>query len=165
METLVPRSAFWSHTGNILALNRTKAVWAFVLSNPGLHRLTFDCDSSPEKFATITTPNPSLHVYNLIPASESFLTSTFSTLNMIRHLNIGKHADNYLLINMGALLPTLESYVHSGQTGFDYKTLASSAPHSNLRSLAITKGSISRHHEGIHLSPSAPLHLSWCFQL
>lgn len=47
---------------------------------------------------------------------------------------------------MRALLPTLESFIHSGQTGFDYKALTSSAPHSNLRSLAITGVFISRHH-------------------
>ncbi|KAF9131830.1 hypothetical protein BG015_003808, partial [Linnemannia schmuckeri] len=86
------------------------------------------------------------HVYKLTPGSKSFLTSVFSTLAAIRHLNIGKRADDFLLSNMTTLLPTLESFVHSGQTAvFDYKTLASSTPHHNLRSLAFTHESISHH--------------------
>lgn len=117
---------------------------AFVLSNPGLHRLDFDSLTFPDTFTTTatTTPCPLRHIYCLTPARESFLVSTLSTLTTIRHLDI-ECADYYLLINMGTLLPTLESFVHSGQAGFNYETLASSAPHSNLRSLAITKGSIS----------------------
>ncbi|KAK5816244.1 hypothetical protein F5H01DRAFT_367129 [Linnemannia elongata] len=115
---------------------------AFVLSNPGLHRLDFDSLTFPDTFTTTatTTPCPLRHIYCLTPARESFLVSTLSTLTTIRHLDI-ECADYYLLINMGTLLPTLESFVHSGQAGFNYETLASSAPHSNLRSLAITKGS------------------------
>ncbi|OAQ27160.1 hypothetical protein K457DRAFT_21383 [Linnemannia elongata AG-77] len=143
-ETLVPRSAFCSCGRNIWVLDRIHAIWAFVLSNPGLHRLAFDSLTFPDTFTTTatTTPRPLRHIYCLTPARESFLVSTLSTLTTIRHLDI-ECADDYLLINMGTLLPTLESFVHSGQAGFDYGTLASSAPHSNLRSLAITKGSIS----------------------
>ncbi|KAF9324225.1 hypothetical protein BGZ91_003090 [Linnemannia elongata] len=143
-ETLVLRSAFCFCGRNIWALDRIQAVWAFVHSNSGLHRLAFDSSTFPDTFTTAatTTPCPLRHIYCLTPARESFLVSTLSTLTTIRHLDI-ECADVYLLINMGPLLPTLESFVHSGQAGFNYKTLASSAPHSNLRSLAITKESIS----------------------
>ncbi|KAF9539021.1 hypothetical protein EC957_005850 [Mortierella hygrophila] len=144
-ETLVPRSTFWSHARNTRVLNQTMAVSAFVLSNPGLQRLAFNSVLPLDNFAIAitTTSYPLRFVYNLTPASESFLTSTFSTLTKIRHLDIGMHADDYLFSNMGTLLPTLWSFVHSGRTEFDYRTLALSIPHSNLRSLAFTKGSIS----------------------
>lgn len=39
LETLVPKSAFWSYTGNNWSLKRAQAVWVLVLSNSGLHRL------------------------------------------------------------------------------------------------------------------------------
>ncbi|KAG0051580.1 hypothetical protein BGZ89_003489 [Linnemannia elongata] len=110
-ETLAPRSAFCSCGCNIWVLDRIHAIWAFVLSNPGL----IDSLSTPSRF----------------PIRSPLLQPQL------------RCADDYLLINMGTLLPTLESFVHSGQAGFDYETLASSAPHSNLRSLAITRGSIS----------------------
>ncbi|KAG9071252.1 hypothetical protein KI688_008798 [Linnemannia hyalina] len=79
-------------------LNQTMAVWAFVLSDPGLQQLAFNSVLPVDKFAiTITTTSYPLRlVYNLTRASESFLISTFSTLTKIRHLHIGMYADDYL---------------------------------------------------------------------
>ncbi|KAG0308591.1 hypothetical protein BGZ97_013322 [Linnemannia gamsii] len=146
----IPRDVFTSSQHDDFTTSMIKALWQLVLTNPGLGQLVIAADSEDIGFSTAMEVAPFLfldyEVPVLLPRSKIFLSTCLSPLSTLRYLNIGMHADNFLLCNLANLLPSLESFVHSSFVHFDPEVLLSSSPHPSLRSLTFDPGVINLDH-------------------
>ncbi|KAF9088363.1 hypothetical protein BGX23_007412 [Mortierella sp. AD031] len=113
----------------------TRKCWQIIFDNPDLQSLRFRTNS----FRTLLKLAPkSQDFYNnvvpfLRPDSQAFLVKTLSRLTRLTELEIGPHAEEYCLRNLGtAILPHVTSFHYSGHPGSAMYTLITRHPWQQL---------------------------------
>ncbi|KAF9136324.1 hypothetical protein BGW39_000040 [Mortierella sp. 14UC] len=102
---------------------RSRAQWRLTLNNPYLRRLEFHGTSSTE--------SPGLTAETI-----HFLVFALARLPLLRHMEIGQNADDFLLTNLATMFLHVSTFVFSDDPGFDSRRLQSHT-HPALRRLLV----------------------------